>query len=217
MSPFSGYNQAKDENVTKPGSSGGARIIAAIGGGKELDVLKIARSCAKGGIKPIVIRWSAPRSSSIVYTLANDPLFKGVIGAGMILSDHEALEAIDAGARFVSSPVFDEGIWKVCRKSGVPYVPGFMSIAELLQIRAKGIKVMHLFPASQFKPDYLDIIDLIDPSLQIIAHGGMDEARAVSWLKAGAHMVAIGNEFFRVYELGGAKAVESYARSLASL
>jgi len=195
-----------------------ARVVAAIGGGKELDVLKIARSCSKVGITKIVIRWSAPRSSSIVYTLANDSLFKGAVGAGMILSDQEALEAIGAGAKFISSPAFNEGTYRVCRKNNIPYIPGFMSIGELLQIRTKGIKVAHLFPASQFKPDYIDMINLVvNNSMKIIAHGGMNEENALKWLSAGAYMVAIGDELLHAFAIGGSKGVENYAKKLAEL
>ena len=72
------------------------------------------------------------------------------IGAGTVINADQARAAIDAGACFIVSPGLSQGVAKVCRERGVPYVPGCVTPTEIMQALELGITTVKFFPASVY-------------------------------------------------------------------
>jgi 2-dehydro-3-deoxyphosphogluconate aldolase/(4S)-4-hydroxy-2-oxoglutarate aldolase len=68
-------------------------------------------------------------------------------GAGTVLDRSQAEQAIAAGASFIVSPGWDEGVVDTARKAGLPVVPGVATASEVQRARNHGLRVLKLFPA----------------------------------------------------------------------
>lgn len=114
------------------------------------------------------------------------------VGAGTVLSIAQADEAIAAGAAFIVSPGFDEGVVRHCIERGVPVLPAAVTPTEIMQARACGLTVTKFFPAAQYGG--LDTINAL--AAPFVGHrfmptGGVSAANVGAYL-ASPHVVACG-------------------------
>lgn len=70
-----------------------------------------------------------------------------LIGAGTVLNTEQTKSAIAAGAKFIVSPGFDEGMVRYCRDNSVPIYPGVSTASEVQRAFNFGLDVVKLFPA----------------------------------------------------------------------
>lgn len=70
-----------------------------------------------------------------------------LVGAGTVLTAEQARRAIDAGASFVVSPGFDDGVVSVCRAQRVPVIPGVATASEIQRAFVHQFRVVKYFPA----------------------------------------------------------------------
>src|SRR5690606_40669696 len=64
----------------------------------------------------------------------------------------------DLGAQFVVSPGFDEGTARLCNRYQVPYIPGCMTVSEMIRAMECGAEVIKLFPGAMFDPSVIRAI-----------------------------------------------------------
>lgn len=97
-----------------------------------------------------------------------------VIGAGTVMTETEAATAIDAGARFVASPVTDIGIITRCRSEGVEAFPGVFTPTEIYAARSLGVPVVKYFPAEAGGgPQFLHSVAAAMPDVRFLPTGGV--------------------------------------------
>jgi Entner-Doudoroff aldolase len=112
-----------------------------------------------------------------------------VVGAGTVLTPDEAKAAVDAGARFLVSPVVDEGVIGTAVKLGVAVMPGTHTPTEMLRAYNAGAQLQKLFPAPGIGADYVHACLGPMPFLRIVPTSGVDETNAAAYLEAGAFAV----------------------------
>ena len=71
------------------------------------------------------------------------------VGAGTVTRAHEMQQVADAGARFALSPGMSEALVQAAMDCRLPFMPGVMTPAEVMQARDHGFGLMKLFPAAQ--------------------------------------------------------------------
>jgi 2-dehydro-3-deoxyphosphogluconate aldolase/(4S)-4-hydroxy-2-oxoglutarate aldolase len=110
-----------------------------------------------------------------------------VTGAGNVQSEGEARNAIEAGARFIFSPVFDPAIILLCQQQGVSVYP--VTKDGILAVEAD-LKVLGFYPVERLGG--LTAIDhLADRfGLKFIAAGGITERTANTYL-ANRNVIAV--------------------------
>jgi 2-dehydro-3-deoxyphosphogluconate aldolase/(4S)-4-hydroxy-2-oxoglutarate aldolase len=138
-----------------------------------------------------------------------------IVGAGTVLTPLEAHEAVDAGARFLVSPVVDEGVIAAAIERGVAAMPGTFTPTEMLRAHRAGARLQKLFPAPDAGPKYLKAILGPMPFLNIVPTNGVHENNARSWLKHGAFAVGFVNTLFDPNDLaaGDYDRIEARARA----
>ena len=65
-----------------------------------------------------------------------------------MLSEDQARQAIDSGAKFIVSPGLDERIVALCQQAQIPVYPGVYTPSEIQLAHNLGLDVVKFFPAS---------------------------------------------------------------------
>ncbi len=105
-----------------------------------------------------------------------------VVGAGTVLNQSQAQQAIDAGAHFLVSPIFDDALMAWAATRGIPFIPGALTPTEILRAWNGGAAAVKLFPASVVGPSFLREVRGPLGAMPFIATGGVnaDNARSFS-------------------------------------
>lgn len=73
-----------------------------------------------------------------------------LVGAGTVLSLEKCQEAVEAGAKFIVSPGFNEKVVAWCVEHDVPVTPGCVTPTEIEAALAYGINIVKFFPAGTY-------------------------------------------------------------------
>lgn len=139
----------------------------------------------RGGFTIVEFTLSIPG----VFDLVRD--FSGrdglVVGTGTVMTEEDAQNSVDAGARFIVSPVVDETVIRAARDLGVASMPGCHTPTEMLQAHRAGADLCKLFPAPAGGPVWVKSVLGPMPFLKIVPTNGVDEHNAAEWIAAGAY------------------------------
>jgi len=150
---------------------------------------EVANALMAGGVTAIEITMTVPRAVELIEELSRT-LPQALVGAGTVTDPATARAVIDAGAKFVVSPVFRPGLIETCHERGVPACPGCFSPTEILSAWEMGADVVKVFPATSLGPGYIKDLRGPFPAIKLMPTGGVSHANAAEWIRAGA--VAIG-------------------------
>ncbi|TVQ33032.1 MAG: bifunctional 4-hydroxy-2-oxoglutarate aldolase/2-dehydro-3-deoxy-phosphogluconate aldolase [Wenzhouxiangella sp.] len=112
-----------------------------------------------------------------------------VVGAGTVLEVDQAHQAVEAGARFLVSPVVDETVIKAANELNVAAMPGTHTATEMLTAFRAGAPLQKLFPAPGIGPDYVKACLGPMPFLKLVPTHGVNLTNARDWLAAGAYAI----------------------------
>lgn len=106
-----------------------------------------------------------------------------LVGAGTVLDAGQAGQAVEAGARFIVSPGFDEEVVSRCRELSVPVLPGVATATEIQRARRAGLRVVKFFPAETLGGVHaLDALSAPFPAMRFIPTGGISPANLHPYL-----------------------------------
>lgn len=179
-------------------------VIAVIRGNSLEEGMKISSACIDGGLKAIEMAYTNSNASEIIKELnrqyANDPTV--CIGAGTVLDAPTARLAILSGAKYIVSPSFDKETAILCNRYSIPYIPGCMTITEIVTAMEAGCEMIKLFPGSVFGPNYIGAIQAPLPHASIMVTGGVKLENIEQWFHGGVDAVGIGGELNQLGEQG---------------
>jgi 2-dehydro-3-deoxyphosphogluconate aldolase/(4S)-4-hydroxy-2-oxoglutarate aldolase len=155
--------------------------------------LAAAQAMAEAGLRAVEVTATVPEAAEVVAKLAGSIDGSEVLlGAGTVLSPGEAREFVEAGARFLVSPVLDPAVMETARALEVPHVPSGFTPTELFRAHEAGAPLVKLFPATAVGPDYLTFLRGPLPDIRIMPTGGLTPETALDWIRAGAVAVGVG-------------------------
>ena len=176
-------------------------VVAVVRGNSKEVGVEISKACVKGGVKALEVTYTNKFANDIIKELSE--IYEGqddvVIGAGTVL---DARAAMLAGAKYIVSPAFDLETAKICNRYKVPYLPGIMTINEIIAAHEAGVDFVKLFPGSAFGQGYVKAIKGPLPYANIMVTGGVNIDNLDSWIKAGVDAVGIGGELNKLGEEG---------------
>lgn len=120
-----------------------------------------------------------------------------LVGAGTVRTVHHLESAVDAGAAFGVSPVFDPPILASALDAGMPFVPGAYTPTEVDAAWRAGATFVKIFPGSSLGASHVRELHGPLPEIETIVTGGVDATNAISFLEAGAVAVGIGSAIVR--------------------
>ena len=118
------------------------------------------------------------------------------LGAGTIKDESAANAFINAGADFLVSPGLAEDVFDATYSDKVLWIPGCMTITEIMKAEQFGIQLIKLFPGNLLGPAFVQAIKEIFPSLLFMPTGGVDleKENLQAWFKAGVCAVGMGSK-----------------------
>ncbi len=176
-------------------------LVAVVRAESADQALRIADSCIAGGVAALEITYTVPGASRIIEQLAGRYRPQElVIGAGTVLDEATARQAILSGALYLVSPFFDQATVTLCQTYQIAVMPGAMTIKEIAEVMRSGADLVKLFPGEVCGPALLRAVRGPLPQARIMPTGGVSLANAAEWIKAGAVALGAGGSL-----TGGAK------------
>ncbi|MDQ6845091.1 MAG: bifunctional 4-hydroxy-2-oxoglutarate aldolase/2-dehydro-3-deoxy-phosphogluconate aldolase [Bacteroidota bacterium] len=167
------------------------KIIAIIRGANPDDVIKIAESLLAGGIRILEITMNSAEPLTVIKKAAKQLGDKMIIGAGTVLTKESARQAVEAGAKFILSPIADSEIISMAKSLGVISIPGAFTATEIYNAYKDGADIIKVFPA--ISPSYIkDILGPL-PQIPLLPTGGITLENIKEYKSAGAVGFGIGS------------------------
>lgn len=181
----------KEEVLSKIAESGVVAVIRL----KDADKLsKVIEAVRVGGVKCIEITMTVPGAVEIIRKLTATMPSDVIIGAGTVTSVQNAEDVIDAGAKFVVSPVLNVDVINVCKKHNIACMPGCYTPTEIFTAWNAGADVCKVFPATSLGPKYFKDLSGPFPHIKLMPTGGVTIENVGEWIAAGAVAVGIGSD-----------------------
>ena len=189
-------------------------VVAVVRGNTKETGINIAKACIKGDVKAIEVTYTNKFANEIIRELSEE--FKTqddvVIGAGTVLDPETARLAILQGAEYIVSPSFNLETATLCNRYKVAYIPGVMTINEIVSAHESGVDVIKLFPGSAFGSSYIKAIKGPLPYANIMVTGGVNIDNLDTWINSGADLIGIGGELNSIGEEGKFDEITSICR-----
>lgn len=189
-----------------------AGVVAVIRAEGETQAIEISKACLAGGIKGIELTFTIPGAEDVIRTLSEVFKDQMLIGAGTVLDSETARIAILAGANYVISPGFDAETAKLCNRYQIPYLPGCMTLTEMIRAMEAGCDIVKLFPGSAFGPDFVKAVKGPLPQINLMPTGGVNLDNADEWIQAGCVAVGVGSDLTGPAKTGDYAGVTELAR-----
>jgi len=168
-------------------------LVAVVRADDADSALRIAHACREGGVAALEVAFTTPGAHHVIERLAKEYQHGEILlGAGTVLDDVTARIAILSGAQYLISPALNEGTALLANRYRVPYMPGVLSVRDVVNAMELGCDVMKLFPGELYGPAAIKAIRAPLPQAQLMPVGGVTPENVADWIKAGAVAVAAG-------------------------
>lgn len=205
----------KQETISKITSVG---VVAVVRAENEEQAFKISEACINGGISAIEVTFTVPNAEKVIKSLSDhfsDDVL--LVGAGTVLDKATAQLAVENGANYIVSPGFDLETAAYCVAEGVPYMPGCITITEMLTAKKAGADIIKVFPGSLVGPGYVKAVKGPLPNMEIMPTGGVDLSNVGEWIKNGCVAVGVGSKLTAPAKTGDYEGVTNLAKEFVRL
>ena len=104
----------------------------------------IANALIEGGIKVLEINIENPSLYEVIEKVSQ----KAVVCAGSIITNLQASQACQSGAKLFSSPIFQMNMVKISKNIGVPFIAGTSTANEAYTAWKSRIPLIKLYPVT---------------------------------------------------------------------
>jgi 2-dehydro-3-deoxyphosphogluconate aldolase/(4S)-4-hydroxy-2-oxoglutarate aldolase len=153
----------------------------------------VIEAMVDGGVRAIEITLTVPGA---IEQIANTRARFGdniLLGVGSVRDVASARAAVEAGARFIVSPVFFPEIIDAAHEMNVPAMPGCFTPTEIASAVRAGADVVKVFPADILGMSFFKSVRAPMPELKLMPTGGVSLTNVGEWLSSGACAVGIGS------------------------
>lgn len=182
-------------------------VVAVVRGKSHEEARGYMEACLKGGIKSLKLTYTIPNVCELIKEYSSHA--EALIGVGSVLNGKMASDAIEAGAKYVVSPGYSEEVNKVCKEMNVLYLPGCMTVSEIMKAMDAGNKMIKLFPGDVFGAKYVKAIKAPIPNVEIMPTGGVSVDNIEEWFANGVSCVGVGSSLIK----GSLEDIENTAKA----
>jgi 2-dehydro-3-deoxyphosphogluconate aldolase/(4S)-4-hydroxy-2-oxoglutarate aldolase len=168
-------------------------VVAVIRMKDAAKLRRVVDAIAEGGVRAIEVTMTVPGAVDLIAALARSLPDDVLLGAGTVTDARTARAVIDAGARYVVSPVFRREVIAACHERDVAAAPGCFTPTEILDAHDSGADVIKVFPATALGPQFIKDVRAPLPQVRLMPTGGVSLDNAGDWIRAGAVAVGVGS------------------------
>ncbi len=152
-----------------------------------------ANALIEGGIKLLEINIE----NNSLYEAIHEISKNAIVAAGGIITGQQAIKAIDAGAKILSSPIFQMNMVKISKDKEIPLIACVSTANEAYTAWKTRVPLLKVFPAKALGGT-LYIEDLLRPMpfLNVMPSGNILLEEVADYIKAGAVAVGVGRSFY---------------------
>ncbi len=192
-------------------------IVAVVRADSEEKAEKISSACIQGGIKAIEVTFTVDGAANVIHSLRSKfSKEELLIGAGTVLDPETARIAILNGAEFIVGPSFNPQVALLCNRYAIPYLPGCMTIKEMVIAMESGADILKVFPGRVFGPDFVKAVKGPLPYANLMPTGGVSLDNVALWIKNGAVAVGVGGELTAPAKTGDYQQITVLAKEFVS-
>lgn len=161
--------------------------------------IKVLRALYAAGVRSIEYTNRGKEALSnfkALVALRNSELKDMQLGIGTIKNATDAQVFIEAGADYLISPGYVPEVAQVAEQHQVLWIPGCMTVSEIIEAEHRGIKFIKLFPGNVLGPGFMSAIKDVFPNIHFMPTGGVElnSDSIGAWFKAGVVAVGLGSK-----------------------
>ena len=170
------------------------RLIAILRTGHTDRARKAMQAAIRGGFRILEFTLSIPDVYDLIKEFSANPEL--ITGAGTVLTGDQAERAVNAGARFLVSPVLNVELvhWAMARD--IPFIPGTHTPTEMWQAVQAGAPLQKVFPRLAHGPDDVRALLRPMPFLRLVPTHGVTPENFIDYLDAGVFGVGLVSSLF---------------------
>lgn len=175
----------------------------------------VARALVAGGLRALEVTLRTPCALDVIREMQH--VEGAVVGAGTVTGTADLDAALAAGSKFVVSPGLTENLGRAAVESGVPFLPGIATAADLMRGLDLGLSNFKFFPAAT-SGGIPALKALAGPfgQARFCPTGGISPQTAPDWL-ALPFVRCVGGSWIVPKGTPDAAAIEEYARQASVL
>ena len=182
------------------------------------DAPELAKALVAGGLPVLEVTLRTPRALDAIAAMAAVPGVR--VGAGTVLSAHDAARARSAGAEFAVSPGATPALVSACVAQALPLLPGAATASEVMALMETGYRTLKFFPAQAAGGvEMLQALRGPLPQASFCPTGGLTEGNAADYLNL-QNVACVGGSWVTPASLVKARdweAITHLARKAAAL
>ncbi|MEO6504945.1 MAG: bifunctional 4-hydroxy-2-oxoglutarate aldolase/2-dehydro-3-deoxy-phosphogluconate aldolase [Terrimesophilobacter sp.] len=167
-------------------------LIAVLRAKQADDYDAVVEVLGQNGVRCVELTLSTPQTIDHLPSLIDQVGDQLEIGVGTITTVADAQRAIDAGAKYLVTPVINLEIIALALKHRLPVFPGGLTPTELHSAWHAGATAVKVFPAQTVGAKYGSHLRGPFPDLKFVPSGGVGLDDIPDWLHAGATAVSLG-------------------------
>ena len=173
-------------------------VIAIMRAQASEQLLAAAEAVHAGGVQAIEVTFTTPGALDVIrqavatFRAAGASGSGMLFGAGTVLDPESARAAILAGAQFIVCPTLNLATIALCKRYGIPVLPGAFTPTEILTAWEAGADLVKVFPASVGGPGYIKAVRAPLPNIPLVPTGGVDLNNLAAFVAAGVSAIGVG-------------------------
>jgi 2-dehydro-3-deoxyphosphogluconate aldolase / (4S)-4-hydroxy-2-oxoglutarate aldolase len=166
-------------------------IIPVIRADGSEHIMAVCEALVAGGITALEITMTTPGALGCISEAAQRFAPSVITGAGSVTTPEMCRATIQAGAKFVVTPIMRPEIAPVAKAAGCAVVLGAFTPTEAQLAHEAGADLVKIFPADS--PSFIKAILAPLPHLRIIPTSGVTMQNAPEFLAAGCAALGVGS------------------------
>lgn len=167
------------------------KVLPIIRSGNRQDVIDKVKALVDGGLDIMEVNVE----NTDVFRAIEEISSLATICAGGIITSIQAKAAMDAGAKIISSPIFQTNLLKISKDKQVPFIAGTSTANEAYNAWKCRIPVVKIYPITAMGGvQYIENLLRPMPFLNVIPQGDVQLTEVQAYIDAGAIAVGVGRQ-----------------------
>lgn len=158
------------------------------------DPVELAETFVAAGLPVLEVTLRTPGALHAIKAMS--AISGAIVGAGTVLNEVQLAQALDAGSRFIVSPGLTNRLGLAARDSGMPFLPGVATAADIMRGLDLGLSRFKFFPAEAAGGmPALKALSAPFGEVRFCPTGGIRADTATDWL-AMPRVLCVGGSWF---------------------